>query len=71
VPHLTGAATEKTPHGDPMRQKLYVGTFHAAQSLMSEACIYYIISPQKSKQYKMETAQVFSKSVKSIVYNYR
>jgi hypothetical protein len=71
VPHLTGAATEKTPHGDPMRQKLYVGTFHAAIRLMSEACIYYTISPQKSKKNKMETAQVFSKSAESIGYNYR
>jgi hypothetical protein len=46
-----------------MRQKLYVGTFHAAQSLMSEACIYYIISPQKSKENKMESAQVFQKAL--------
>ena len=54
-----------------MRQKLYVGTFHAAIRLMSEVCIYYTISPQKSKKNKMETAQVFSKSAESIGYNYR
>jgi hypothetical protein len=55
---------------ETMRLKFYVGTFHAAICLMSEAYCYYSTPAEKGKK-KQPVATTFCTALEMIVYNYK